>query len=323
MTSSSFPRGNLTGWRPPPIACSLATPTARRRKRSASGANRSDSHLPLEVGVDEVRAAVYVVEDLRHAEHARAVADPQAEISLAKSPGPEEIADAKVYGWIEVLQLLRGVAVAPRLVPRLHEGHALSVGDAAAEADARAHALAPGESPVERLQVEIDLQEVRLQPALLVAQQPSVPGDGDRPAVRRFDERPSDLEGIDAGAIVRADRPAAQFHDRQQVAIAGPAVQDLEGERKAVSVVFDRSRSEFVGKSAESGDLHSVLHDGAAAHAARPQCGGDAGEKMPAVGEVIPGVQAERSVDAAARLVGGAVGGGLRSIHAVDRKSVV
>src|SRR5260221_137515 len=174
MTSSSFPRGNLTGWRPPPIACSSATPTARRRK-----------------------------------------------------------------------------------------------------------------------------------PALLVAQQPSVPGDGDRPAVRRFDERPSDLEGIDAGAVVRADRPAAQFHDRQQIAIAGPAVQDLEGERNAVAVVLDRSRSEFVGEPAESGELHAVLHDGTASDAAGPPRGGDAGEKMPAVREVITDVQSQPSVDAAARLVAG------------------
>src|SRR6266850_1091505 len=133
----------------PPFACSSATPTAPRRKRSASGGKRPESHPPLEVGVDEVRAAVDVVEDLRHAEHARAVADPQAEISLAQVSGPEEVADAEVYGRIEVLQQLRGVAAARRLVPRFHEGHALSVGDAAAEADARAHALAPGESPVE------------------------------------------------------------------------------------------------------------------------------------------------------------------------------
>src|SRR5207247_9514386 len=149
------------------------------------------------------------------------------------------------------------------------ERHALRVGKAPAEADARAHAPAPGKAPVERLEVAVELPEVRLEPALLVAQQPGVPGDHDRPAVRALDERPPDLEGIDATAIVRADRPAAQFHDRQQVAGAGPAVQHLEAERDAI--VLDRSRREFVGKAAVCRELGAVLDDRTLAHAARPE----------------------------------------------------
>src|SRR5439155_18220938 len=136
-----------------PTAWSSATPTAPRRKRSASGGKKADSHPPLDVGVDEVRSAVHVVEDLGHAENARAVADSQPEISLAQLLRPEEIAHAHVDGRVGVLQQLRGVAFARRLVPRFHEGHALRVRQTAAEADARAHAPAPGKAPVERLEI--------------------------------------------------------------------------------------------------------------------------------------------------------------------------
>src|SRR5712691_6690434 len=94
-------------------------------------------------------------------------------------------------------------------------------------------------------------------------------------------------------------------------------MQDLEGERDAVAIVLDRRRYEFVGDAAETGELNAVFHDRAVADAAGPKRGGDAGEKMPALAEVIPDVKAEPSVDACARLVGGAVGGGLRRAHAV------
>src|SRR5213076_2656729 len=93
-----------------------------------------DSHPPLDVAVDEVRSAVHVVEDLGHAENTGAVADPQPEIGLALFLRPEEIADADVDGRVGVLQKLRGVAAARRLIPRLHEGHALRVREASAEA---------------------------------------------------------------------------------------------------------------------------------------------------------------------------------------------
>src|SRR5439155_10066251 len=143
-----------------PTAWSSATPTAPRRKRSASGGRKADSHPPLDVGVDGVRSAVHVVEDLGHAENTRAVADSQPEIGLAQFLRPEEIAHAHVDGRVGVLQQLRGVASAPRLVPRLHERRALRVGAAPAEADTRAHTPAPGKSPVERLELAAELPEV-------------------------------------------------------------------------------------------------------------------------------------------------------------------
>src|SRR5258708_36841256 len=129
-------------------------------------------------------------------------------MGLAQFLRPKEVAHAGVDGRVDVLQQLRGVAIARRLVPRFHEGHAWRVGEAPAEADARAHAPAPGKTPVERLEVTVELPGVRLEPALLAAQQPGVPGDHDRPAVRALDERPPDLEGIAARATVRRDRAA-------------------------------------------------------------------------------------------------------------------
>src|SRR5260370_5088951 len=221
--------------------------TAPRRRRSASGARAcSDLHPPLDVRVDEIRAAVDVVEDLRHPEDARAVAGAETEIGLAQLSLPEQVADADVDGRIAVLEQFRGVPAAHRLVPRFDERHALRVREAAAEADARAHAILPGKSPLERLQVEIGLPEIRLEPALLVSQQAPVPGDRDGPAVQVLDERPPDLEGVDGRAVVGVGGPAAQLHDRQQVAGARSAVQDLEGERGAIAGVFFPRRNEVV-----------------------------------------------------------------------------
>src|SRR5204862_468979 len=71
--------------------------------------------------------AVHCVVEGRGDVRIGAVADAQPEISLAQFLRPEQIADADVDGRVDVLQQLRGVAIAQRLVPRLYEGHALRV----------------------------------------------------------------------------------------------------------------------------------------------------------------------------------------------------
>ena len=106
----------------------------------------------------------------------------------------EEVADAEVDRRIDVEQQLRGVAAAQRLVALLAERDAARVGDAGAEAEARAHASRHGRSRTVELEVGLHLPEVVLQVVLLVLQQADEAGEVEVPAGDALIQFLADLE---------------------------------------------------------------------------------------------------------------------------------
>src|SRR5437899_8473377 len=98
----------------------------------------------------------------------------------------------------------------------LGEGDGLRIRESGTEADAGPHRIAPGKSPVEDLHVDVHLPEVRLQVALLVAQQADIAHEA--PAVGVLEEGYAEVDRRDARLLVRAERAAPELHDREQIA---------------------------------------------------------------------------------------------------------
>jgi len=61
-------------------------------------------HLPFDVGIDVVRSAVGVAEQLRGAEDTGTMGNTKAEVSFVQGANPEQIANAYIDAWIEVGQ---------------------------------------------------------------------------------------------------------------------------------------------------------------------------------------------------------------------------
>src|SRR3990172_11113798 len=104
---------------------------------------RGASDLQLDIAVNVVGPAVGIPEQLRIAENARAMRNPETEVGFAQGAHTEHIAHADVHAGVQIIEQLRCIALPARLVARFDEGDVFGKGNAHAEADSFSYAIPP------------------------------------------------------------------------------------------------------------------------------------------------------------------------------------
>ncbi|EEF22493.1 conserved hypothetical protein, partial [Ricinus communis] len=199
--------------------------------------------LGLEVTIQIIRTSVDVPQQLRRTEDAGAVRQPHPDEGVLPAPLPQQVADRDVDRRIEVVQQAVGVAPAAGLVAHLGQRDALGQREAGAEAEPGAHGVAPRQTVVAGLDLDVELGAVRAQAALVVQQQAGVGGEIERPAVHPLDQRGAEVDAPDAGVVAGAGRGALQRHHRQEIALGGAPAEQLD--------VGGAARGAVVGVAAE------------------------------------------------------------------------